>query len=185
MGIRCADHVTPLFPQTLALTSPTGGGRSVGIVRLRTKATELVHQVGVFIRMSQVCCKNCILCISESVSDQQYVTGLMLIKMLIMTWTIYQDTLWQSSPHIIAPFVTDTKLYVKQRTRKRDQKWVQYSDKSLNHFYSNSNKMQQLLKFIFGITLYMFWTIFLSIIRSSRLYIEQQVYVRQVLLSAC
>jgi len=32
--------VTPLYPQTLALTSPTGGGRSVGIVRLRTKATE-------------------------------------------------------------------------------------------------------------------------------------------------
>jgi len=32
----------------LALTSPTGGGRSVGIVRVRTKATEfsfsLVHQ---------------------------------------------------------------------------------------------------------------------------------------------
>ena len=31
MGIRCADHVTPLYPQKLALTSPTGGGRSVGI----------------------------------------------------------------------------------------------------------------------------------------------------------
>ena len=40
VGIRCADHVTPLYPQKLALTSPTGGGRSVGIVRLRTKATE-------------------------------------------------------------------------------------------------------------------------------------------------
>ena len=40
MGIRCADHVTPLYPQKLALTSPTGGGRSVGIVRSRTKATE-------------------------------------------------------------------------------------------------------------------------------------------------
>ena len=40
MGIRCADHVTPLYPQNLALTSPTGGGRSVGIVRSRTKATE-------------------------------------------------------------------------------------------------------------------------------------------------
>jgi hypothetical protein len=40
VGIRCADHVTPLFPQKLALTSPTGGGRSVGIVRSRTKATE-------------------------------------------------------------------------------------------------------------------------------------------------
>jgi len=32
--------VTPLYPQKLALTSPTGGGRSVGIVRVRTKATE-------------------------------------------------------------------------------------------------------------------------------------------------
>ena len=40
MGIRCADHVTPLYPQKLALTSPTGGGRSVGIVRSLTKATE-------------------------------------------------------------------------------------------------------------------------------------------------
>ena len=40
MGARCADHVTPLYPQKLALTSPTGGGRSVGIVRVRTKATE-------------------------------------------------------------------------------------------------------------------------------------------------
>jgi hypothetical protein len=37
---RCADHVTPLYPQKLALTSPTGGGRSVGIVRSRTKVTE-------------------------------------------------------------------------------------------------------------------------------------------------
>jgi len=27
-------------PQKLAQTSPTGGGRSVGIVRVRTKATE-------------------------------------------------------------------------------------------------------------------------------------------------
>ena len=40
VGIRCANHVTPLYPQKLALTSPTGGGRSVGIVRSRTKATE-------------------------------------------------------------------------------------------------------------------------------------------------
>ena len=40
MGNRCADHVTPLYPQKLALIWPTGGGRSVGIVRSRTKATE-------------------------------------------------------------------------------------------------------------------------------------------------
>jgi len=32
--------VTPLYPQKLALTSPTGGGRSVGIVRSRAEATE-------------------------------------------------------------------------------------------------------------------------------------------------
>jgi len=43
VGTRCADHVTPLYPQKLALTSPTGGGRSVGIVRVRTKATELMR----------------------------------------------------------------------------------------------------------------------------------------------
>jgi hypothetical protein len=42
VGTRCADHVTPLYPQKLALKSPTGGGRSVGIVRSRTKATELL-----------------------------------------------------------------------------------------------------------------------------------------------
>ena len=29
-----------VIPQKLALTSPTGGGRSVGMVRSRTKATE-------------------------------------------------------------------------------------------------------------------------------------------------
>jgi len=40
VGTRCADHVTPLYPQKLALTSPTGGGHSVGIVRVRTKSTE-------------------------------------------------------------------------------------------------------------------------------------------------
>ena len=43
MGIRCAVHVTPLYPRKLALTSPTGGGRSVDIVRSRTKATEFFY----------------------------------------------------------------------------------------------------------------------------------------------
>jgi len=32
--------VTLVYPRKLVLTSPTGGGRSVGIVRVRTKATE-------------------------------------------------------------------------------------------------------------------------------------------------
>ena len=47
MGIRCADHVTSLYPQKLALTSPTGGGCFIGIVRSRTKATvfSLIYPV--------------------------------------------------------------------------------------------------------------------------------------------
>ena len=45
--------------------------------------------------------------------------------------------------------------------------------------------MHQCLKFIyFGITLCMFRTAFPSIIRSSRLYIQQQAYVKQIMLNA-
>ena len=40
MGIRCADHVTPLYPQKLALTSPTGGGRG-----LRPRNLVLVYEL--------------------------------------------------------------------------------------------------------------------------------------------
>ena len=48
VGTRCANHVTPLYPQKLALTSLIGGGRSVGMVRSRTKATEFYRNaVGV------------------------------------------------------------------------------------------------------------------------------------------
>jgi hypothetical protein len=36
-----ADYATPFYPQKLTLTSPTIGGRSIGIVRSRTQATEL------------------------------------------------------------------------------------------------------------------------------------------------
>jgi hypothetical protein len=39
--IHRADYATTLYPKNLALTSPAIGGRSVGIVRSRTKATEL------------------------------------------------------------------------------------------------------------------------------------------------
>jgi hypothetical protein len=38
--IRRADYATPHYLQKLTLTSLTSGGRSVGIVRLRTKVTE-------------------------------------------------------------------------------------------------------------------------------------------------
>jgi hypothetical protein len=42
VGIRHTDQVVYLYQQKLALTSSTSGGRSVGIVRSRTKAMELV-----------------------------------------------------------------------------------------------------------------------------------------------
>jgi hypothetical protein len=38
VGICRADHVTPLYLQKLALALLTSSGRSVGIVRSRTKA---------------------------------------------------------------------------------------------------------------------------------------------------
>jgi hypothetical protein len=41
-GIRRADHATPLYAQKLELTSPTSGGRSVGIVHSWTEATLLL-----------------------------------------------------------------------------------------------------------------------------------------------
>jgi hypothetical protein len=41
MGIRRTDHATPLYPQKLALADKRWS-RSVGIVRSRTTATELV-----------------------------------------------------------------------------------------------------------------------------------------------
>jgi hypothetical protein len=42
VGIRHADHVAPSNPQKLTLPSPTSSGRSVGIVRSRTQATECI-----------------------------------------------------------------------------------------------------------------------------------------------
>jgi hypothetical protein len=41
VGIRYADHVAPsIRKRKLAITSPTSGGRSVGIVRSRTQNME-------------------------------------------------------------------------------------------------------------------------------------------------
>jgi hypothetical protein len=40
VGIRHADHVAPSILKKLTITSPTSGGRSVGIVRSRTQTME-------------------------------------------------------------------------------------------------------------------------------------------------
>ena len=51
--------------------------------------------------------------------------------------------------------------------------------------YNKTNEMHYSLKFIFGIEFYMFRTVSLYIIRSLALYTQQQVYVIQVVLTAC
>jgi hypothetical protein len=42
VGIRHADHMAPSIRKKLAISSPTSGGRSVGIVRSRTQTMEFV-----------------------------------------------------------------------------------------------------------------------------------------------
>jgi hypothetical protein len=42
VGIRHADHLASSIRKEFSITLPTGSGRSVGIVRSRTKATEFV-----------------------------------------------------------------------------------------------------------------------------------------------
>jgi hypothetical protein len=43
VGIRHTDHVAPLYPQRLALASPTSGGRSVCTVRSQIQAKEFFY----------------------------------------------------------------------------------------------------------------------------------------------
>jgi hypothetical protein len=45
VGIRCAEHATPLCPQKLALTLPNIVGSSVGIVRLPTNINNVFYDV--------------------------------------------------------------------------------------------------------------------------------------------
>ena len=60
------------------------------------------------------------------------------------------------------------------------------TDTSVCLLASKTNQMHQCIKFnYFGMTLYMFRTVFPSIVSSSRLYIQQQAFVKQILLSAC
>jgi hypothetical protein len=49
VGTRHADHIASSIGKKLVLTSPTSGGRPIGIVRSRTQATEFVFIVLSFI----------------------------------------------------------------------------------------------------------------------------------------
>jgi hypothetical protein len=45
IGIRHADHMAPSIYAKLALSSPTSGGCSIGIVRSETQAMEFSDQI--------------------------------------------------------------------------------------------------------------------------------------------
>jgi hypothetical protein len=51
VGICHVDHVTPLYPQNMALTSVTSGGHSVGTVCSRNQAKELLLLLLCAVRM--------------------------------------------------------------------------------------------------------------------------------------
>jgi hypothetical protein len=51
--IRCTDQATPSIRKSSLLTSPTCGGPSVSIVRLRTKATEFRSVTFIYIIYSK------------------------------------------------------------------------------------------------------------------------------------
>jgi hypothetical protein len=53
-GNRRADYTTSFYPKKLALTSPTSGCLSVGIVRSRTQPTEFVCYLSASYRESPV-----------------------------------------------------------------------------------------------------------------------------------
>jgi hypothetical protein len=56
VGIRHADHVAPSIDKKLAITSPTSGGRSVGIVPSRTQTMQFFFlYVGILNRCLHPC----------------------------------------------------------------------------------------------------------------------------------
>jgi hypothetical protein len=54
VGIRCADHVTPSTRKSRHYFADSGG-RSGGIVRLRTKATEFSLVFSLVFELTSVC----------------------------------------------------------------------------------------------------------------------------------
>jgi hypothetical protein len=75
VGIRCADHVTPSIRKSRHYFADSGG-RSVGIVRLRTKATEF--------------CLNKTNCLwDERVYERTIQNWILKKNMALMLWTTF------------------------------------------------------------------------------------------------
>jgi len=76
-------------------------------------------------------------------------------------------------------FLSNAKKKTKKKNTNDPRMWS-FTSVGLFSFSSKSNKMHQCLNlFYFWKTLYMFRTVFPSIIRRSRLYIQQQAHVKQ------
>jgi hypothetical protein len=58
-----------LYPHKLAMTSPTSGGRSVGIVRLRTQTMEFVYFCVIYFLKTMACGLFMYAMISEKIEE--------------------------------------------------------------------------------------------------------------------
>jgi hypothetical protein len=80
-----------LYPQMLALTSPTSGVRSVGIVRSRTQATEFVRTLR---NKHRLCWQKA--CSSELKQVERIETyRIRRLKSLFLTWSLSELNLWR------------------------------------------------------------------------------------------
>jgi hypothetical protein len=76
-----------LYPQMLTLTSPTNGGRSVGIVRSRTQATEFS-----FFSVYSVVCIEQLMEIAKSVVRIVYIpSGIRTEELHVTAWSDFFD----------------------------------------------------------------------------------------------
>jgi hypothetical protein len=87
-----------LYQLKLALTSPTGCGRSVGIVRLRTKTTEfsLVFSCSAICLQRPLFCEDHVgkLCSQKTVAfSLANVCFDILNRFLVATWTVHMNIL--------------------------------------------------------------------------------------------
>ena len=100
--------------------------------------------------------------------------GLHFITFLVVS-PIFQHTNWICQQCIICPYHNLSSFYLLLPSLLSSfPGQLGCTNYSLTYFYSKTNQMYQCIKFIlFGMTIYMFRTVFLSIIRSSRLYIQQ------------
>jgi hypothetical protein len=100
--IRYADHATPSSRKTLAPISPTSGGRSVGIVRLRTKTMEFVFCLTNIYVFSILCCTDCVLLLQHCHTSWNRATNLppppplknLSVNRLMLIYILYVLTKW-------------------------------------------------------------------------------------------